>query len=317
MIKTWILNSISILFKLISLFNLTLRGLRKKRYPGAFIVSIDNLAFGGTGKTPLVIHIGQQLAKAGIKFCIITRGYRSAFEKQGIRVEQHHRIDQIGDEAGLYRSYFPESDIFIGKNRFRSIERAIENQNQVLLMDDGFQTTGLVKDFRVMLLNPGHHYYYLRNFRWLARNSDTRLSYTSKPDPGRDEYTFKTVGIFDGNGNALSLESQKKHRVIGFSGLGDNRRFRQTVEKMGFDLVRFHDFRDHYHFSVQTLKTLMTDLESHRCNHILCSEKDYIKIKALNVDNIPLIFIKNSIKLGLNLTENMIRNAEKKGIIKT
>jgi tetraacyldisaccharide-1-P 4'-kinase len=55
------LNLASLLFKTISLVNLTIKSLRQAHFPELFIISVDNLSFGGTGKTPLVIAFGQAL----------------------------------------------------------------------------------------------------------------------------------------------------------------------------------------------------------------------------------------------------------------
>ena len=40
------------------------------------IISIGNIAFGGTGKTPMVIHLCEQLRTKGYRPAIISRGYK-------------------------------------------------------------------------------------------------------------------------------------------------------------------------------------------------------------------------------------------------
>src|SRR5437763_14790880 len=42
---------------------------------GARTVSIGNITAGGTGKTPLVAYVADQLAARGEKVCVLTRGY--------------------------------------------------------------------------------------------------------------------------------------------------------------------------------------------------------------------------------------------------
>src|SRR5258708_31186627 len=42
---------------------------------GSRTLSIGNITAGGTGKTPLVAHVAEILAKRGEKVCILTRGY--------------------------------------------------------------------------------------------------------------------------------------------------------------------------------------------------------------------------------------------------
>src|SRR5260370_2729322 len=51
--------------------------LKRKRLKG-MVVSIGNLTVGGTGKTPMVIWLTQQLLAQGKRVAILSRGYRSA-----------------------------------------------------------------------------------------------------------------------------------------------------------------------------------------------------------------------------------------------
>src|SRR5512137_1627926 len=87
------LNFVSISFKTLSLAGMGLRSLRRIRFPQAYIVSVDNLSFGGTGKTPLIIALGKFLEERSIRFAVITRGYKSKLEKKGASVSADHRVE--------------------------------------------------------------------------------------------------------------------------------------------------------------------------------------------------------------------------------
>jgi len=314
MIKLFLLNTVSVLFKTISFINLKLKSLKEKKYKNTYIISVDNISFGGTGKTPLVIKIGRELKRRNIKFSIITRGYKSKYEKTGIKVTDSHGIEDIGDEALLFRKYFPDTDIYIGKNRKKSIEKSINNNNRIIILDDGFQTKDVHKDLKIMLLNPKHKYYYLRNFKFLIKKEDIILTMSEnlKID---NSYNFVVDGIYDTDEKQLKNISNK--RVIGFSALGDNDRFKKTLKKQKFKIINFKSYNDHFSYNNKVLKHLNDMRKESNCSYLICSEKDFIKIKNLNLTNIPLIYIKNRIQLNINLVEIIIRNAEKKGIIKT
>ncbi len=304
-LKVFLLNSLSIIFKIISLINLKLKSIMKQSFKDIYIISIDNLAFGGTGKTPLVINIGKELKKKKINFCIITRGYKSKFEKRGIKVNTSHSIKDIGDEAALFRSYFPDIDIYIGKNRQRSIEKAIKDNNKIIILDDGFQTTGLIKDLKIMLLNPEHEYYYLRNFKFLIKQDDIILSL-------KKDYNFIIEGLYDIKNNRVQIPNSTD--IIGFSALGDNKRFRQTLIDLKHNIIDFIEYSDHFSFSENDLNLLNNIRKEKKSSYLVCSEKDFIKLKDLNIDKIPLIYVKNSIKLNISLTEKILLDAERKQI---
>ncbi len=48
--------------------------LRARRLQGP-VVSIGNLAVGGSGKTPFVIALGELLKSRGVEFDVLSRGY--------------------------------------------------------------------------------------------------------------------------------------------------------------------------------------------------------------------------------------------------
>jgi tetraacyldisaccharide 4'-kinase len=277
-----------------------------------------------------VIKIGKDLIKRDIDFCIITRGYKSKYEDTGVKVNSSHSIEDIGDEASLFRHYFPNKDIYIGKNRIKSIKQAIANMNKFIILDDGFQTGGVYKDMKIMLLNSVHKYYYLRNFKFLIREEDIVFNLEHKPcedntvnktvnkilNKKTNTYKFSIEGLYDKDERNIK-KTDIKDEIIGFSALGDNERFKQTLIDLGLNLVDFHEYKDHHSYSSKILQDLNKIRINKKCSHLICSEKDYIKIKNLNLTNIPLIYVKNSIQLNLNLIEIIIEDAEKKGIIKT
>jgi tetraacyldisaccharide-1-P 4'-kinase len=57
------LNLASLVFKFVSFVNIKIKALRQKEFSHLFIISVDSLSFGGTGKTPLVMAIGRALEK--------------------------------------------------------------------------------------------------------------------------------------------------------------------------------------------------------------------------------------------------------------
>lgn len=313
-LRHWPLNAISLVFKTISFLNLKLKALNRRHYPNAVIISIDNLSFGGTGKTPLVIETGRQLEQAGITFAIVTRGYRSRLEHPGGKVDISHDYHDVGDEAVLFKSRFPHRDIYVGKNRKRSIETAIRDNNRVILLDDGFQTTGVAKDLTIMLLNPRHPYYYLRNFRFMAKQEDLVLVYQGNNGAEVENgYYFQLDGFFDTGSRPALLDTQTP--VLGFSALGDNQRFREDLSS--FKLLHFAAFNDHHAYTMEDIEALNRQRLKLGADHLVCTEKDFIKIKTLNLDQIPLIYAKNSIKSMIDPMLLILSKIKSKGLSKS
>jgi tetraacyldisaccharide 4'-kinase len=308
------LNVISIAFKSISFINLKIKALGQKKYPGIAIISIDNLSFGGTGKTSLVIRLGELLQEAGVPFAVVSRGYRSQYEKSGLAVEIDHTAAEVGDEAKLLKLRFPDRDILIGRNRGESIKRAAANNNRVILLDDGLQSTDIYKDVGIMLFNPRSPYYYLRNFKFLMKTEDFILIYepeqavVNKCGCGtRGFYRFERENFYDRAGNTVD---PKGYALFGFSALGDNLRFKRDLAD--FNLKGFKSYRDHYAFTGKDLRFLDELRKEAKADYLVCTEKDYVKIMDHYFKNIPLIYVKNVIKCNIDLFKVISKYAAKK-----
>ena len=49
--------------------------IKGRKTPSVFTVVVGNLAIGGTGKTPLIIQLTEELLKKGLSFAVLSRGY--------------------------------------------------------------------------------------------------------------------------------------------------------------------------------------------------------------------------------------------------
>lgn len=334
-IKTPLLNAVSIVFKTLSFLNLKRKAHRPRKFP-ALVISIDNLSFGGTGKTTLVTEIGTQLEKKNIPFAVVTRGYKSKYEHSGTRVRESHDFTDVGDEAKIYKTRFPRQNIYVGKNRQKSMENAAADNNKIILLDDGFQTTNIRKDITVMLVNLNHPYYYLRNFKFLMKNEDFIFIYNpgrgtapSEPRPLLNPrlaaglpifgtYDFVPGGFFDTAGNPVDIGNSS---ILGFSALGDNQRFKNDLS--AFNLAEFTGFADHHVYTQKEINSLDNRRKERDAVYLVCTEKDFIKMgrrpnpktKSINLTNIPLIYFRNSIKLDIELIDVILDYAEKENYI--
>jgi len=317
-----VLNALSLIFKSLSFLNLKRKSFKQKRYPEAFIISIDNLSFGGTGKTTLVTEIGKHLEAKNIKFAVVTRGYKSTFESGGTKVQPHHSAGQVGDEAKIFKTRFPRQDIYVGKNRQVSIEKAIQDNNKIILLDDGFQTTDVYKDIKIMLVNPSHPYYYLRNFKGLMKTEDFVFFYKHSDDikqtfpgdggPFYGTYDFRLEHFCAADGKTLEIDREKTS-LLGFSALGDNPRFKNDLS--AFKLAAFRGYSDHYTYTGDELAALDKQRIEQQADYLVCTEKDFIKLKHLDLTHIPLIYVQNRIQFNIDLMDRILKYADEKNYL--
>lgn len=117
------------------------------------VIVVGNITVGGTGKTPLTIHIVKLLQQAGYKPAIITRGYggKATIWPQSVVADSDASI--VGDEAVLMASS-TAVPVYAGANRLESIEQLLKAHDcDVIVSDDGMQHYKLPRDIQIAVID--------------------------------------------------------------------------------------------------------------------------------------------------------------------
>jgi len=130
------------------------RGLRRVHRAAVPVVSVGNIAFGGTGKTPLVAALARTLLAAGARPAVLTRGYRR--KERGpvlVRDGAGATWERVGDEPALLARALPEVPIVVDPDRVRGAATAVSAAGAThLILDDGFQHWRLARDLDVVVV---------------------------------------------------------------------------------------------------------------------------------------------------------------------
>ena len=100
---------------------------------GIPVISIGNIAVGGTGKTPVVLWLITRLTSMGHRPAVVTRGYGS-------------------DEVLLYGFRNPGVPVVVQKSKVQGVARAAKEGATVAVLDDGFQHRAAKRDVDIVLL---------------------------------------------------------------------------------------------------------------------------------------------------------------------
>ena len=115
------------------------------------IISIGNITTGGTGKTPLTIHIAKYILNQGKKPGIISRGYGRVSNGMVIvhdGTEMLVDVNNAGDEPYLIGRKLKNVPIIVSNKRQEGIKNLFENFFvDIVIMDDGFQHRSVKRDF--------------------------------------------------------------------------------------------------------------------------------------------------------------------------
>jgi tetraacyldisaccharide 4'-kinase len=288
--------------------------LRTKKLPCP-VISIGNLTVGGTGKTPLAILLAGMLKENGFRPAVLSRGYgrregkSSGVVSDGSRLLMDHR--QAGDEPFLMSLLLPQIPVIVGADRFLTGKMAIEQLGaDILILDDGFQHRGLYRDIDIVLLpapiaRPGESSRPLGNGRLLPggslreppgslRRADIIVitgsgnqAGSSLPDcwepllkgsTPRFQSFHRARAIIDTNGEARPLTFLQGKRIYAFSGIGNPRSFRRTIECLGANLSGFDAFPDHHHYDAAEIAGITAHARLSQSDIILTTEKDGVRL---------------------------------------
>ena len=111
---------------------------------GAPTICVGNFTVGGAGKTPTALALARMLIGDGRRVAFLSRGYGGAERAEPLLVDADtHNAAEVGDEPLLLAKL---AQCWVGADRVRSARSAVEAGADTLILDDGLQNPGLVKD---------------------------------------------------------------------------------------------------------------------------------------------------------------------------
>jgi len=256
--------------------------LRQQR-TGAPVVVVGNITVGGTGKTPAVAWIAEQLAAAGRQPGIVSRGYGGSVGAGPYIVQPDDSAELVGDEPLLLsrRTGLP---VCVGSDRAAAAKALVVQGASSIVSDDGLQHYALARDLEIAVLDSlrmtGNGLLLPAGpLREPANRLDSvdLLLINGEPDPERGYGFLLQPGklkSLDGQ-RELSLNEFSGRRVWAVAGIGNPARFAQTLSKAGIEttLVALPDH------GVTDLAGLRDKAEQ----PIIMTEKDAVKYPGATV----------------------------------
>lgn len=223
------------------------------------VVSVGNIAVGGTGKTPFVHLLAKTFSSK--KVAILSRGF-----------------GQMPDEAMLLARRLPQVQVYVGKDRVASAKRAIADGAELILLDDGFQHRRLHRDVDIVLGAATGRY-----LPWgFLRDSPKRMQAADAVFASCD-LAINVARILDKN--LQEIPTIRGWKVGIFSGIANHKNFKKTVESLGAEVVAEKVFADH---EVANLNKLP------KVSALICTEKDFVKLAPTDL---PIYYLE--IEMGI------------------
>lgn len=268
------------------------------------VVSIGNLSTGGTGKTPLTLHLAEQLEMRGWGNTIVSRGYRGRRPIDPMRVAPDGNPLESGDEPMMMARRLGSGRVVVSRRRHAGALLALSGPNppKLLLLDDGFQHRALHRDLDLLLLDGVQRW---GNGRMLplgnlrepmssaARAQALVVTRGSRCDRAQVEAWWAQYGsggpIFFVDfaigalrnfvtGERRALPGGSPGPLLAFCGLGHPEAFYADLLVAGQPWLSTVSLGDHRSLSPQSLAKLSRQAEALGASGLVCTEKDAVKL---------------------------------------
>jgi tetraacyldisaccharide 4'-kinase len=303
-------------------------GILRARRLGEPVISVGNLTFGGTGKTPLVEAIAIALGGEGYRVAVLTRGYgrrgagRAVLRSQaGAAASDAYAL--AGDEPALLARRVPGATIVVDADRYAAglwVERELDPD--VFVLDDAFQHLRLARDLDILVVDATNPFGgremapfgTLREPLSAIRRADA-VVLTRASRPFDDASVYETVRSICGEQVPIF---RVDHDVTGFRPLGggptrsaDAFRGRPAgvLAAIGNPAVLLDDLscagvrvvsttlpRDHHDYARRDLDEAARVAIGAGAEALLTTEKDAVKLERLGVPPIPVFVVEIALR---------------------
>ena len=290
------------------------KGLLSSRKLSIPVISIGNLAVGGTGKTPTTIYLAQLFQSKGKRVGILSRGYKGTASGPINVVSDGEKIllnpEEAGDEPFLIAQKLPQTIVLTGKDRGLVGEFAQKHFSiEAAFLDDGFQHLKLKRDLNILILdgqNPlGNGYLLPRGGLREPPEGIQRADLILITHGGNNQEKIKKIinrfslntPVFFADYSPVELEhlnSQEKlpldylrgKDVIALAGVAQPAYFVSLLTKMGAKIKETLFFPDHHFYHPRDLLGVNKNLI------LATTEKDAVKLKRFFLPNLDIFVLK-------------------------
>ncbi|MFT7459874.1 MAG: tetraacyldisaccharide 4'-kinase [Planctomycetota bacterium] len=256
------------------------------------VIVVGNITVGGTGKTPLIIWLGEYLKRQGMKPGFISRGYGGRASKWPQQVRADSNPTLVGDEPVLIAQR-TQCPVAVSRNRFVAAKELLEHTDcDILLCDDGLQHLSLHRDIEIAVIDGDRrfgngHCLPAGPLRESVRQLNKVDMIVSNAKAGKNEFLMEYVpagfiGLNDED-KYLEPESLRGKDIHAVAGIGNPQRFFSYLRSLGMRVIK-HEFPDHFHYEAKDLQfadelpIVMTEKDAVKCRKFALENCWYLKI---------------------------------------
>ena len=285
------------------------------------VISVGNLAVGGTGKTPMVEFLIRKFSRK-YKIAVLSRGYKRK-TRGFIVASEKDDASTIGDEPFQYYTKFKNIKVAVDKKRKRGIKKLINIGVNMVILDDAFQHRKVIPTYSILLSDYSNLYFNdyllprgnLRESKSGYKRADTiiitkcpenlsennRQHLIQKINLKYNQHIFfskiKYSNVLFSENNSINISKLSKQKVDVITGIVNSENLIKHLEDEGL-LINHLKYPDHYNYKGK-------DISKIKGNFVITTEKDYAKLRKFNVENLYYLPISMEVSSEKTLLEKI------------
>lgn len=294
------------IFSLISELRLYLyeTGILKTHNAEAYTISVGNISTGGTGKTPIALHLLAQYTQEGKKVAYLSRGYgRKTKGFLQVIPTKGNALD-FGEESLLVANRFPNCLVAVCEDRVLGAKKMKEIADfDILILDDAFQHFPIYRDEDIVVIDAQKLPFEdkmlplgrLREPLSALKRADTLIINKVQNPQEIPTLKQKFAPYIAGHtkmafccpklGKAINFFTQESKDLKGltalvFAGIGNNDFFLSQLKTAKVNVQTFLPFPDHHFYTETDMAKILTS------EIILTTEKDYYRIINMPINSL-------------------------------
>jgi len=287
-------------------------------------ISVGNLTFGGTGKTPFTEFLARRYRFEGWRPAIVSRGYGR--RTRGVVVVSAGDGPLVAPEEGgdepvaMARAVGPGVVVVVGERRGEAARRAADLGADLLILDDAFQHLAVRRDANLLLLDSRDPFAggrlppagRLREPVAAIARADavvlTRSNRGAPPPAAAAEIarwnprapvfraSIRAAGLTDEAGEKVDPGLVASRRAISVCGVANPSEFAATLRDLGIASEDRIELADHQRYGERQIERIRRAAERTGAPFVVTTEKDAVKL-AGRLGGLPLLTVRLAVEV--------------------